>query len=176
MARIAAPCSKVMKEMRVVQMFVGLAARKTGLPGLTFAASLSASPAHASVFGDLVDKVQDGAGQLVDRGFEYAVWLMDQATDVAGRFNEWAMVELERVGMDTHQAALIGGSILIALFGFWLLPRGPRSADEGVAEGEGVALAAGKRGKRAPWRLRDAVDAMKADVAREAQNSAANVE
>ena len=89
----------MMKEVRVAQMFVRFAARRTGLHGLTLSAALSARPAHAASFGDWLDKAQDAAGRAVDRGFEFAVWLMDQATDVAIRFNDWAMVMLDKVGM-----------------------------------------------------------------------------
>jgi hypothetical protein len=128
--------------------------------------------------GDTLDKAQDWAGQAVDRGFELAVWLMDQATDLAIRFNEWAMVMLDRVGMDTQQAALIGGSALIALVGFWLLPRGPKGAGEEISPTPTLLVAhvGGKKGKRQAWRLRDAVDAMKADLVREEPAVPAKVE
>ncbi len=168
----------MMKEVRVAQMFVRFAARRTGLHGLTLSAALSARPAHAASFGDWLDKAQDAAGRAVDRGFEFAVWLMDQATDVAIRFNDWAMVMLDKVGMDTHQAALIGGSALIALFGFWLLPRGPKGSAEDTKQAPPLLIgnASGKKGKRQAWRLRDAVNAMKAEMDREEQPAPANVE
>jgi hypothetical protein len=167
-----------MKEVWVVQMFVRFTARRVGLHGLTLATVLLARPAQAASFQDVVDKVQGMAGQAVDRGFEYAVWLMDQATDLAGRFNEWAMVMLDRVGMDTHQAALIGGSVLIALVGFWLLPRGPKGGAEegGQASTLLIANAGGKKGKCQAWRLRDAVDAMKAEMVRDEPATPVNVE
>jgi hypothetical protein len=159
-------------------MFVRFAARRTGLHGLMLAAVLTARPAQAASFQEVLDKAQDMAGQVADRGFEYAVWLMDQATDLAGRFNEWAMVMLDRVGMDTHQAALIGGSAMVALFGFWLLPRGPKgiAGEAPQASPLLIANAGGKKGKRQAWRLRDAINAMKVDIAREEPTAPANVE
>lgn len=152
--------------MRVVQMFVQKAAAAGLLRGIFVLPLLAGAPAHAMTLEEALQTAGNWA---------------DSAAAAIGAGITGVVDAVSTLNPTTLQIGLIGGSVLVAAAGLWLLLRRPRQSDE---EREAAAILAQRLPDlrvrtqiprphiaRGP-RLLEAVAAMKAEMAMHAAESA----